>query len=103
MMAEIPSRFQLTSQTYIVVTTRGVDIDVPGLPGLLDSPAAYIGVIGSKRRWETTRQKLQEIGISEDAIGRVRSPVGLEIHAETPEEIAVSILAEIIELRNPGK
>lgn len=103
MMAEIPSKFQLTPQTYIVVTTRGVDIDVPGLPGLLDSPAAYIGVIGSKRRWETTRQKLQEIGIGEAVIGRVRSPVGLEIGAETPEEIAVSILAEIIELRNQGK
>ena len=81
-----------------MLTTRGVDIDVPGLPALLESPAAYIGVIGSRRRWATTRQQLLDQGISEEALGRIRSPMGLELHAETPEEIAVSILAEIIQV-----
>lgn len=99
-MTEIPARLRITPNTFFVLTTRSVDIDVPGLPALLASPAAYIGVIGSQRRWETTRQKLQDAGISAEAIARIKSPVGLEIHAETPAEIAVSILAEIISLRS---
>jgi xanthine dehydrogenase accessory factor len=98
-LAELPQEFDITPWTYIVMTTRGVDVDVKGLPGLLDSPAAYIGVIGSQRRWKTARDQLLESGISEEKIDRVRSPIGLELHAETPEEIAVSIMAEIIRLR----
>lgn len=94
--AELGSHLKITPWTYVVLTTRSVDIDVPGLPVLLDSQAAYIGVIGSKRRWATTRQQLMENGVPEEKLERVRSPMGLELHAETPEEIAVSILAEII-------
>jgi len=97
---ELLEQFDITPWTYMVLTTRSVDIDVPGLPGILDSPAAYIGVIGSRRRWETTRVKLQEVGVPVDKISRVRSPMGLDIDAETPEEIAVSIMAEIIQVRN---
>lgn len=97
---ELTEKFEITPWTYMVLTTRSVDIDVPGLPGILDSPAAYIGVIGSRRRWETTRGKLQEVGVPVDKIGNVRSPMGLDIDAETPEEIAVSIMAEIIQVRN---
>jgi xanthine dehydrogenase accessory factor len=81
------------------MTTRSVDIDVPGLPKILDSTAAYIGVIGSIRRWETTRSQLEGAGISQEKMDRVQSPMGIEIHAETPEEIAISIMAEIIRLR----
>jgi xanthine dehydrogenase accessory factor len=69
---------------------------------LLDSPAAYIGVIGSKRRWATARKHLLEQGVPEEKLSRVRSPMGLELNAETPEEIAVSIMAEIIMLRQGG-
>jgi xanthine dehydrogenase accessory factor len=77
-------------------------VDIEGLPALLDSPAGYIGVIGSRRRWATTAKALRERGISEGQLGRIRSPVGLELNAETPEEIAVSILAEITALRRGG-
>ena len=98
-LEELPERLKITPWTYLVLTTRGVDIDVAGLPALLTSPAAYIGVIGSQRRWETTRKQLQAIGISEDRFVSIHSPIGLEIHAETPEEIAVSIMAEIIKHR----
>ena len=101
-MSEIRTQFKITSQTYVVLTTRGVNVDVPGLPALLDSPAPYIGVIGSRRRWLTTRKALEDVGVPEEKINRVTSPVGLELNAETPEEIAVSILAEIIMLRNGG-
>jgi len=72
------------------------------LPALLESEAAYIGVIGSRRRWATTRNQLLERGVSKEALDRVRSPIGLELNAETPEEIAVSIMAEIIMLRQKG-
>jgi xanthine dehydrogenase accessory factor len=101
-MKELPEVMDISPHTYIVLTTRGSVIDVPGLPALLDTPAAYIGIIGSKRRWLTTRKALVESGIPEDKIARIHSPVGLELNAETPEEIAVSILAEIIMLRNGG-
>ncbi|MBN2146455.1 MAG: XdhC family protein [Anaerolineales bacterium] len=101
-MQELPANLVITPWTYLVLTTRGVDVDVEGLPVLLTSKAAYIGVIGSRRRWTTTWKQLLERGVNEAELERVHSPVGLELNAETPEEIAVSIMAEIIMLRNGG-
>jgi len=101
-MAELPNQLNVTRQTYLVITSRGSAIDAAGMPGLLESEAAYIGVIGSKRRWLTTVKALKEKGVSEERIARVHSPMGLELNAETPEEIAVSILAEILMLRDRG-
>lgn len=101
-LKDLPGAFKITPWTYLVLTTRGVDIDVPGLPGLLETPAAYIGIIGSQRRWATARKQLLEAGVPVEKVNRVRSPMGLELNAETPEEIAVSILAEIIMLRSGG-
>jgi len=98
-LQELTSHLKITPWTYIVLTTRGMDVDVHGLPSLLDSNAGYIGVIGSKRRWATTTKKLLDEGVPAKLLDRVHSPIGLEIHAETPEEIAVSIMAEIIKLR----
>ena len=99
-LEELSEKMKITPWTYVVMTTRSVDVDVPGLPGLLDSPAAYIGVIGSRRRWETTRKQLISTGEDPEKIERVRSPMGIKINAETPEEIAVSIMAEIIQIRH---
>jgi len=101
-MAELPNHLEITHQTCLVLTTRGTDVDVEGLPALLETSAGYIGVIGSRRRWAITVKSLKEQGISDEAIARVRSPIGLGIGAETPEEIAVSILAEILMLRGDG-
>lgn len=101
-MSELPNQLKVTRQTYLVVTSRGSAIDAAGLPPLLESEAAYIGVIGSKRRWLTTVKALKEKAVAEDRIARVHSPMGLELNAETPEEIAVSILAEILMLRDRG-
>lgn len=101
-MAELPSQLHITRQTFLVVTSRGSALDAAGLPPLLESDAAYIGVIGSKRRWLTTVKALKEKGVSEGKIARVHSPMGLELNAETPEEIAVSIMAEILMLRDTG-
>lgn len=101
-MAELPNQLKVTRQTYLVVTSRGSGVDAAGLPPLLESDAAYIGVIGSRRRWLTTVKALKEGGVSDEKIARVHSPIGLELNAETPEEIAVSIMAEILMLRDKG-
>jgi xanthine dehydrogenase accessory factor len=101
-MSELPNHLDITPWTYLVLTTRGVDADVEGLPALVDSQAGYIGVIGSKKRWTTTRKELLAQGISAEKLARVHSPIGLELNAETPEEIAVSIMAEIIMIREGG-
>ncbi len=102
-MAELPEKLTITPQTYLILTTRGVKIDSPGLPALLRSQAAYIGIIGSKRRWISTRKKiLADTDLTEEDLNRVHSPIGLELNAETPEEIAVSIMAEVLLLHNGG-
>jgi xanthine dehydrogenase accessory factor len=101
-MADLPKEMRITPQTFIILTTRGSAIDVEGLAPLLDCSAAYIGVIGSKRRWLATRKGLLSAGVPVEKLDRVHSPIGLELKAETPEEIAVSIMAEIVMLRNGG-
>ena len=101
-MGDLANHLSINKRTYIVITSRGANVDVQGLPGLLEAEAAYIGVIGSRRRWLTTAKGLKAKGIPEEKIGRVHSPMGLELNAETPEEIAVSIMAEILMLRDKG-
>ena len=101
-MSKLGEQLDIDRWTYLILTTRGVDVDVQGLPALLELSAAYIGVIGSQRRWLTTRKKLLDTGVPEEHLDRVRSPIGLELNAETPEEIAVSILAEIVMLHQGG-
>ena len=101
-MDQLPAQIQIDRRTYLVLTTRGSNVDAAGLAPLLDSPAAYIGIIGSKRRWATTVKALKEKGISDEKIARVHSPMGLELQAETPEEIAVSIMAEVLMVRGKG-
>jgi len=101
-LAELPRRLNFHAATYIVMPTRGVPVDVAGLPALLDAPHAYLGVIGSRKRWATTVKELEARGISRDKLARVHAPMGLELNAETPEEIAVSVLAEIIMHRRGG-
>lgn len=99
-MSEIPQKMHINRQTYFILTTRGVPIDTDGLPPLLETPAPYIGVIGSKKRWITTRRNLLANGVGETELGKVISPIGLELKAETPEEIAVSIMAEVMMIKN---
>jgi xanthine dehydrogenase accessory factor len=101
-MGKLTETLKVTRQTYLVVTSRGSGVDAAGLPSLLESDAAYIGVIGSKRRWATTVKALKDQGVPDEQLKRVHSPMGLELQAETPEEIAVSILAEILMLRDKG-
>jgi xanthine dehydrogenase accessory factor len=101
-MGKLPEQLTINRRTYLVLTSRGSSVDALGLPSLLQSDAAYIGVIGSRRRWLTTVKALKARGVSDEKIARVHSPIGLELNAETPEEIAVSIMAEILMLRDKG-
>jgi xanthine dehydrogenase accessory factor len=98
-MKELPERVKINRSSYLVLTTRGVPIDSPGMPSLLAANPAYLGVIGSKRRWLATRKNLLTAGIPESELNKVISPIGIELKAETPEEIAVSIMAEILMLK----
>ena len=86
--------------THVVLVTRNVTVDVEVLPMVFDSPARSIGVMGSTRRWATTREHLADAGISDRQLDRVTSPIGLDIDAETPAEIALSIMSEIVALRH---
>ncbi|CAG0994394.1 putative xanthine dehydrogenase subunit A [Anaerolineales bacterium] len=101
-MSELPNHIKFDRRTFLILTTRGSNVDVDGLAPLLDLPAAYIGVIGSKRRWASTVKGLKAQGVSEEKLTKVHSPIGLELHAETPEEIAVSIMAEVLMIRDKG-
>jgi xanthine dehydrogenase accessory factor len=93
----------ITADTSVIVVSRNVDLDVEAIPPLLDTPARYIGVMGSERRWTTTRGKLIEGGADPTALERIHAPIGIEIGAETLEEIAVSIMSEVIrEVRSDG-
>lgn len=92
----------LTSRTYAALVTRSYVQDVRLLPKLLEAGLPYIGVMGSQRRWISAQRELQQQGVSQSMLDRVHAPIGLELQAETPEEIAVSIMAEIIAARRGG-
>jgi xanthine dehydrogenase accessory factor len=95
-IAEAIAAFGVDENTRVVMVTRNVALDLEILPALLASPAPTIGLMGSRRRWETTRKALVAAGIAEADLARVHSPIGVEINAETPAEIAVSIIAELV-------
>ena len=95
-------KHKVTRNTYVVIVTRNVMVDREILPHLAKTPAPFMGVMGSKRRWQTTRKLLLEDGVAEGDLDRFHSPLGLELNAESPEEIAISVMAEIIMLRRQG-
>ena len=94
--------YPITPRTHIVLVTRAHSHDVQGLRAIIDSPAAYIGMIGSQRRVWAVFKLLHEEGVPAEKLGRVRAPIGLDLGGSTPEEIALSIMAEIIKLRHGG-
>ena len=105
-VCEWPHRYlsatTVDERTIIAVLTHDPKFDVPLLEVALQTPAAYIGAMGSRRTHDDRLARLREIGVAEEAIARLRSPIGLDIGARTPEETAVSIAAEIIGLRWGG-
>ena len=96
---ELAKAHNIGPDTSIVLVTRNVDVDYEILTALADTKPGYIGVMGSERRWVTTRDRLQAAGVSADFLAAIHAPIGVEIGAETPEEIAVSIMAEVLAVR----
>lgn len=94
--------FPINQNTYIVMVTRGHKQDELSLRKVVSRPAAYAGMIGSKRRTGAVLAHLAAEGIPQELLDRVHTPIGLDIGAETPEEIAISIIAEIIMVRRGG-
>lgn len=89
--------------TWFVIVTRGHRYDMECLEAVLKKTYAYVGMMGSRRRTQIVREQLEKKGFDRAVLDRVHAPIGLKIHAETPEEIAVSIMAEIIQIRNEEK
>ncbi len=88
------------SNLFVVLTTRSLEIDVQLIPKLIEVTPRYIGVIGSKKRWIKTTELLLKSGILESEIQEIYSPIGLDLKSETPEEIALAIMAEIMMVKN---
>jgi xanthine dehydrogenase accessory factor len=86
--------------TYIAILTHDPKFDEPALMGTLSTDARYIGAVGSRKTSADRRVRLTEAGATEEQLARIRGPIGLNIGASTPEEMAISILAEIIAVRH---
>ncbi len=95
-------RFPVTANTFVVLVSRGHKVDELGLARVVGRGAAYVGMIGSKRRTRTVLEHLAAAGVDAAALDRVFTPIGLDIRAETPEEIALAVLAEITLVRRGG-
>ncbi len=103
--ADIPEleAVHLTPDSFIVLITTDHVSDEAALRQVISSPARYIGMIGSRHKCQTILGHLRTNGIGEDVLSRVHAPIGLDLGGPTPEEIAVSILAEAIAVRRGGK
>jgi xanthine dehydrogenase accessory factor len=101
-----PHRFlaatDVDARTVICVLTHDPKFDVPLLEVALRTPAGYIGAMGSRRTHDDRLARLREVGLTSEELSRLRSPIGLDLGARTPEETAVSIAAELIQLRWGG-
>jgi xanthine dehydrogenase accessory factor len=105
-VAEAFNRIVVTPSTFIAIVTRGHAHDREALRAALATQPAYLGMIGSRRKRDLIYASLMEEGVAPEDLGRVHTPIGISIGAETPEEIAVSIVAELIQVRaraHPGR
>ncbi|MBV6490606.1 MAG: putative xanthine dehydrogenase subunit A [Fimbriimonadaceae bacterium] len=89
----------LTANDFAVVLAHDPKIDDPALEALLPSKVRYVGALGSRKTQDERRERLRSLGLTESEIGRIYGPVGLDIGAKSPAEIALSILAEIVSVR----
>jgi xanthine dehydrogenase accessory factor len=90
----------LNASTAVVVLTHDPKLDDPALRAALPSPAFYVGALGSKQTQAKRRQRLLDAGLTEAQIGRLHAPIGLDLGGRSPEEIALSVLAQIVAVRN---
>ena len=96
---EALAHLPLSSATAVAVLSHDDKFDVPALTAALNSPAGYVGAIGSRGTRERRDRRLREAGVTDEQIARIHGPIGLDIGAQTPEEIALAILAQIVAAR----
>lgn len=96
---DVFDKLQINAATYIIIVTRGHRDDMRVLRWAVNTPAKYIAMIGSKRKTISVVKELEKEGLARDLFDKVCAPMGLEIGAETPEEIAISVVAEMIAVR----
>jgi xanthine dehydrogenase accessory factor len=101
-MGQVLSKLETDTRTYTIIVTRGHSHDEEALFHLAGRPAAYLGMIGSKRKIRLIFDDLVAAGIDRDVLDRVHAPLGIHIGSQTVTEIAVSIVAELIAVRNLG-
>ncbi|WP_027361339.1 XdhC family aldehyde oxidoreductase maturation factor [Halodesulfovibrio aestuarii] len=99
---DILSDITVHKDCYVVIVTRGHEHDKTVLQQILTTPAKYIGMIGSKSKRDGLYERLREEGVTDEAIARCHCPIGLPLGGRTPEEIAVSIIAEIVQTKAQG-
>jgi len=99
---ETLASYPLDEQTHVVLMTRGHAHDLECLSQVIDKPVAYLGMIGSRRRVKGVLDTVRDKGHAEELLARVHAPVGLDIGARTPEEIALSVMAEVVKSRRGG-
>ena len=99
---ETLEKLDINNQTFAVVVTRGHNWDEASVRTILKKKPAYLGMIGSKRRSKETIERLAGQGFSPEELSRIHTPMGLDLSAETPAEIAVAISAEIVRIRRNG-
>ncbi|MCH7787761.1 MAG: XdhC family protein, partial [Chloroflexi bacterium] len=99
---EALSQLPINPNTFIIVATRGHRYDNVALEAAANTSAKYVGLMGSKRKTILIYEDLIRNGMSLERVKEIRSPVGLDIHARTPEEIAISIMSEILMFRLGG-
>ena len=96
------SKIRGDSDSWFIIVTRGHRYDTECLEAILQKRYAYVGMMGSRRRVAIVKDQLEEKGVERALLDAVHTPIGLKIGAETPEEIAVSVMAEIIQVKNAG-
>ncbi|SMP51966.1 XdhC family protein [Anoxynatronum buryatiense] len=98
-MGELMASMPLNNGSYVVIVSRGHQMDELALRAVLGKPAAYVGMIGSRTKVAHTVKSLRETGVSEEQIRQVYMPIGLDLGGQRPEEIAVSIMAQIMSVK----
>jgi xanthine dehydrogenase accessory factor len=100
--ADVLGEMALGPSTYVVTLTHDEKLDNPALVVALNHPVRYVGALGSRRTHAKRVAQLQAEGISEEQMARIHAPIGLDLGGRSPEEIALAIMAEIVQVRNRG-